>query len=160
MIDLAKQAARRMGAYAKEPLDKRSLSATNIVAYVNRHILPPLSNDNAQHNHQLALRIPVMDGNTVVGVNSITWLQLGQRIASCQRGLNAAGLNTDDQVVVILQPSIDMYCLTLALLGSGMVPVFIDVSMGLHKIRQALSSVTPKLVLTHQRLFRIARWLP
>jgi olefin beta-lactone synthetase len=185
MIDLAKQTVQRMSEYANaqrrgaKPVNTTPtatsvndvpVGTTNIVALVNRHLVnrhqvnrqnaARMKEHRSEHGNQLALRIPVMNGNTVVGQHSITWKELGQRIADCQRGLNTAGLRADDQVVVILQPSIDMYCLTLALLGAGMVPIFIDVSMGLRKIRQALKSVTPKLVVTHQSLYTIARWLP
>lgn len=109
---------------------------------------------------RLAIRIPDMDGNTLLGEDSISWRQLGAEMAACQHGLQRLGLAVDDQVVVVLKPGLRLYTLTLALLASGMVPIFVDPGMGLKKVRQAMASVEPKLLITYRHVRRFARWLP
>ena len=109
---------------------------------------------------RLAIRIPDMDGNSLLGEDSIRWRELGAQIAACQSGLQRLGLCVDDQVVVVLKPGLRLYTLTLALLASGMVPVFVDPGMGLKKVRQAMASVQPKLLVTSRSIQRLARWLP
>ena len=108
----------------------------------------------------LAIRIPDMDGNTLLGEDSISWRELGAQMAACQSGLQRFGLSVDDQVVVVLKPGLRLYTLTLALLASGMVPIFVDPGMGLKKVRQAMASVQPKLLITYRNIQRLARWLP
>ena len=109
---------------------------------------------------RLAIRIPDMDGNTLLGEASISWRELGEAVAACQCGLQRLGLRVDDHVVVVLKPGLQLYTLTLALLASGMVPVFVDPGMGLKKVRQAMASVQPKLLVTYRNIRRLARWLP
>lgn len=75
--------------------------------------------------------------------DEITFGELAARVRAVASGLQAAGFNRGDRVVLLVPPSIDFFVLCFALLSAGIVPVVIDPGIGAHNFRSCTSDVSP-----------------
>lgn len=111
-----------------------------------------------QHPEQTALVIPRMEGARCLFEERVSYGELLGRVARFQDGLKQAGFNNGDRVLVVLRPGVALYALTLALLASGMVPVFVDSGMPRRIVRAAIRAARVKAVVSHRKALRLA-WL-
>ena len=108
-----------------------------------------------------ALLIPTkFDAASVSDYEQASYAELGQRIADFQAGLRAQGLKTGDRVLLLFPVSIDLYALVVALLGLGMVPVFVDMGVGLKKALVAIGDAHAKLIVSVQAFLKYRFILP
>ncbi|MDF1820630.1 MAG: AMP-binding protein [Alcanivoracaceae bacterium] len=112
------------------------------------------------HPEQVALVIPRMEGQRSLAEETVTYGQLLNQVARFQDGLKQAGFGNGDRVLVVLRPGVALYALTLALLASAMVPVFVDSGMPRRVIRAAIRAANVKAVVSHRKLLRLAWLLP
>ncbi|OHD64026.1 MAG: hypothetical protein A2176_05380 [Spirochaetes bacterium RBG_13_51_14] len=114
-----------------------------------------------KHPHREALRIPVAWSNdAVTRYETATFGEMGRKIASYQRGFRKAGYRPRDRVIIMIPPSVDLYCIIAAMLASGMIPVLVDISMGFRKMLTAFDDSMAGAIITKQKFCRIRYFIP
>jgi len=102
-----------------------------------------------------AIRIPLSwSSNMVTEYHTITYNEVVQRSGAFQAGFSAAGFKAGDRIVLMLAPSVELYCLVSALLSSGLVVVFIDPAMGFKKIIMALHDAKACALVSSERFLK------
>ncbi len=108
-----------------------------------------------RHPQRLALRVPcAADGYQ--SAEQLSYAQLLARAAQLQQGLLAAGLRQGERVLLIAQPSLDLYAALLALLGLGMVPVLLDRGMSRSRLLASIRLSGARTLLGERALLK--RW--
>ena len=107
-----------------------------------------------------ALVVPLMKGQKLCGEQRVDYQTLMAISGALQQGLRADGFVRGDRVVVLLRPGILLYALIIALLGAGMVPVFIDGGMPRATVRRALRAANARALISHRKLLWRAILLP
>lgn len=120
----------------------------------------PIFQHAQQAPDQAALIIPRMQGSQLLAEETCSYGDLMTRIGRYQDGLEQAGYAAGDRIIILLRPCIDLYALTLALLATGMVPVFIDSGMPRTVIRAAIRAAGARALVSHKLLMRWAFLLP
>jgi acyl-CoA synthetase (AMP-forming)/AMP-acid ligase II len=110
--------------------------------------------------NRLALYVPLMDRNLCVDEESATFDELQQRVISFQTGWKHWHLKPGDRVILHFKPSIDFYAMTISLLASGMVPVFLDTGMSRRKLVAAILDARPRLIVSTRRFLRFFWLIP
>jgi olefin beta-lactone synthetase len=113
-----------------------------------------------QQPDQLALRLPQMRGKHIKAIQEIRYGELLGRIGTLQTGLLQQGYQRGDRIILVLRPSIELYAMTLALLGLGMVPVFIDAGMPRSMIEAAIRAARARALISHRRIMWLTCWWP
>lgn len=103
----------------------------------------------------VAIRYPIMDGEQLVSVETATFADITKRVSSFQQGLKQQGFRPGDRILFVIKPSISMYCLILACIASGLVPVFVDMGMGFKKIKMAIEDSGAKAIFGVSKLLRL-----
>jgi olefin beta-lactone synthetase len=111
-----------------------------------------------QQPEQLALQLPQMRGRRQHALQQISYGDLLSRVGALQTGLLQQGYGRGDRVIIVLRPSIELYALTLALLGLGMVPVFIDAGMPRALIQAAIQTSAARALISHRRILWLTCW--
>ena len=102
-----------------------------------------------------AIRIPLSWTNgKVTKYQTIRYAEVVQRASAFQAGFSAAGFKAGDRIILMLAPSIELYCLVSALLSSGLVVVFIDPAMGFKKMIMALKDAKASALVSAERFLR------
>lgn len=83
-----------------------------------------------------------------------------ERVARFQAGLQAEGFRQGDRVLVLFPPCVDLYAIVVALLGLGMVPVFVDTGMSRARIIAAFRASGARGVVSVRALLRLWPLLP
>lgn len=111
-----------------------------------------------QQPEQLALQLPQMRGRRQHALQQISYGDLLTRVGALQTGLLQQGYGRSDRVIIVLRPCIELYALTLALLGLGMVPVFIDAGMPRALIQAAIQASGARALISHRRILWLTCW--
>ena len=111
-----------------------------------------------QQPAQLALHLPQMRGRRQRAVQQISYGDLLTRVGALQTGLLQQGYTRGDRVIIVLRPCIELYALTLALLGLGMVPVFVDAGMPRALIQAAIQASGARALISHRRILWLTCW--
>jgi acyl-CoA synthetase (AMP-forming)/AMP-acid ligase II len=111
-----------------------------------------------QQPQQLALQLPQMRGRRQHALQQIRYGDLLTRVGALQTGLLQQGYVRGDRVIIVLRPCIELYALTLALLGLGMVPVFIDAGMPRALIQAAIQASGARALISHRRILWLTCW--
>ncbi len=111
-----------------------------------------------KHPESVAVRYPIMDGNELVSVETATFSEINLKISGFQQGLKKQGFNEGDRIIFVIRPSVSMYCLIIACIASGLVPVFVDMGMGFNKIKMAIEDSKAKAIFGMRKLLRFY-WL-
>lgn len=77
----------------------------------------------------------------------ITFAQLNQRADSFAHYFEAKGIRAGDNVILMVKPSIDFICLSLALFKLGTPIVLIDPGMGYKNLLSCIDKVSPKYLI-------------
>ena len=102
-----------------------------------------------------AIRIPLKwSAGKVTEYQTVSYAEVVQRSAAFQSGFSAAGFKAGDRIVLMLAPSIELYCLVSALLSSGLVVVFIDPAMGFKKMLMALKDAKACALISAERFLK------
>jgi olefin beta-lactone synthetase len=112
------------------------------------------------HPDQLALSLPQMRGKRLKGVQRLSYGELLGRVGTLQTGLLQQGYQRGDRVILVLRPCVELYAMTLALLGLGMVPVFIDAGMPRSMIESAIRAAGARALISHRRILWLTCWWP
>lgn len=83
-----------------------------------------------------------------------------ERVARFQAGLQAEGFRQGDRLLVLFPPCVDLYALVVALLGLGMVPVFVDTGMSRARIIAAFRASGARGVVSVRALLRLWPLMP
>ncbi|KHD08488.1 hypothetical protein PN36_19505 [Candidatus Thiomargarita nelsonii] len=109
----------------------------------------------------VALNIPLeWQSDKVTRYTQMTFGDLLENINAYQAGFKFQGFNTGDRVILLFPPNIELYCLVIAMLASGIVPVFIDTGMGLKKVLMAIKDSRAKAVISVDKLLKMQFILP
>lgn len=73
-----------------------------------------------------------------------TYAQLAKLVYQYQRGLNDLGLAPADRVLMLVSPGVDFLALSLAVMGRGATPVFLDPGIGLEKLMKCIRDTNPQ----------------
>lgn len=115
----------------------------------------------ATHPDRMAVTRPVRwDAQGIHEEERESFAGLARRIAGFQAGLQAEGFRQGDRVIVLFAPCVDLYALVLALLGLGMVPVFVDTGMSRARIMAAFRASGARAVVSMRALLRLWPLLP
>ena len=108
---------------------------------------------------QPALIMPTQwNEHEIQSENIISYGELAQRIKQLRTGLQQQGFVAGDRVIVLFAVSKDLYALIIALMASGMVPVFIDIGMSLSRIRHSIQASRATAMVSCCAALRL-RWL-
>jgi len=109
----------------------------------------------------VALNMPLeWHSDKVTRYTQMTFGDLLESINAYQAGLKSQGFNTGDRVILFFPPNIELYCLVIAMLASGIVPVFIDTGMGLKKVLMAIKDSRAKAIISVDKLLKMRLILP
>ncbi len=111
-----------------------------------------------QQPDQLALQLPQMRGRRQLAVQQISYGELLSRVGALQTGLLQQGYERGDRIIIVLRPCVELYALTLALLGLGMAPVFIDAGMPRALIQAAIQASGARALISHRRILWLTCW--
>lgn len=108
-----------------------------------------------------ALVIPrEWDATGVTAADTMTYGDLGRRVAAFWDGLGRRGVGKGDRVVVLFPVGADLFAFALATLARGATLTFVDTSMRPRRIRQALATARPVAIVTVARILRAGRLVP
>jgi acyl-CoA synthetase (AMP-forming)/AMP-acid ligase II/pimeloyl-ACP methyl ester carboxylesterase len=74
---------------------------------------------------------------------NITFGELAKSVNQYQRGLNELGLAPGDRVLMLVTPGADFLALSLAVMGRGATPVFVDPGIGLERLSRCIQDADP-----------------
>lgn len=121
----------------------------------------PLFEHAAKNPHRVALYIPLTWNETeVTRYETATFGELYKRIAAYYGGLKRAGYRAGDRIIIMVPPSVDLYCIIIALLAAGVVPILVDPGMGLRKMMAAFDESRARTIITVKKLGRLRYFLP
>lgn len=72
-----------------------------------------------------------------------TYGDLAKLINQYQRGLGALGLVPGDRVLMLVSPGTDFIALSVAVMGRGATPVFVDPGIGLERLSRCIKDANP-----------------
>ena len=101
-----------------------------------------------------ALVEPAPSGRPPSEARVTSYGALARRVAAYASGLARQGLRTGDRVAVLLPVGIDLYALTLALMASGLVAVFVESRRARALLEPALRETEARVVVSLHRLLR------
>ena len=73
----------------------------------------------------------------------LTFAELRSLVTQYERGLMARGLGPRDRVLMLCPPGIDFLALSLAVMGRGAVPVYVDPGIGKEKLLRCIADASP-----------------
>ncbi|HOT44205.1 MAG TPA: AMP-binding protein [Spirochaetota bacterium] len=121
----------------------------------------PLFELAAKNPRRIALYIPLeWNESAVTRYDTATFGDLAKKIKAYQGGLQKAGYRAGDRVIIMVPPSVDLYCIIIALLASGMVPVLVDAGMGLRRMVSAFDQSGARTIITIKKLGRLRYLIP
>lgn len=110
---------------------------------------------------RIALYIPLEWNETAVTrYETATYGEMAKRISAYQGGLKRAGFSAGERVIIMVPPSVDLYCIITALLVSGMVPVLVDMGMGLRRMVSAFGESKARSIISVKKLCRLRSLIP
>ncbi|NNM52250.1 MAG: AMP-binding protein [Pseudomonadales bacterium] len=121
---------------------------------MNKNLLSPILLAGQEHPDRIALTLPDESGQE----HSWTYQSLIQDIGCYQHALQQAGGHAGDRVLILSRVRYELYVLTLALLGLGMVAVLLDRGMSRSRILSAISSSGARFAMGELSLLR-SWWL-
>ncbi len=72
-----------------------------------------------------------------------TYGDLAKLVNQYQRGLSDLGLTPGDRVLMLVSPGADFLALSVAVMGRGATPVFVDPGIGLEKLSRCIQDAAP-----------------
>jgi len=123
------------------------MNSGNFAEYIVRGCL--------KHPEMVAIRYPIMDGEKLLSVETATFFDINDKVSAFQQGLKKQGFRSGDRILFVIKPSISMYCLILACIASGLIPVFVDMGMGFKKIKMAIEDSDAKAIFGMSKLLRL-----
>jgi olefin beta-lactone synthetase len=114
-----------------------------------------------KYPRRVALRIPLEWNDTAVTrYESMTFGDMGKRIAAYRGGLTKAGFRAGDRVIIMIPPCVELYCIAMALLASGMVPVMADPGMGFGNMLTAFDDSKARAIISIAKFCRLRYLVP
>jgi acyl-CoA synthetase (AMP-forming)/AMP-acid ligase II len=110
--------------------------------------------------NKTALLLPVMDGQTCIAEDSISYGELNYLVSAYTLLWQKKGWKAGDRIIVILKPSKDLYAIALSLFSMGMVAVFIDTGMGRKKIEMAIRDSNAQAIISMSALIKLFWFIP
>ena len=92
----------------------------------------------AAHSDAVAIVMPGKQSDSATG--SITFGALWRLVQQYRRGLLSRGMVTGDRVLMLVPPGIDFIAFTLAILGNGGTPVFVDPGVGTENLKRCIDN--------------------
>ena len=110
---------------------------------------------------RVALRIPTEWNDTAVTrYDTMTFGEMGRRIARYQEGFRNAGYRPGDRIIIMVPPGVELYCLIGAMLASRIVPVLVDAGMGFGKMLMAFADSRARAIISIKKFGRFRYILP
>jgi olefin beta-lactone synthetase len=114
-----------------------------------------------KYPRRVALRIPLeWNDAAVTRYESITFGDMGRRIAAYRGGLMKAGFRSGDRIIIMIPPRVELYCIVMALLASGMVPVMADPGMGFGNMLTAFEDSKARAIISIAKFCRLRYLVP
>jgi acyl-CoA synthetase (AMP-forming)/AMP-acid ligase II len=110
--------------------------------------------------NKTALLLPVMDGQTCIAEDSISYGELNSLVSAYSLLWQKKGWKAGDRIIVILKPRKDLYAIALSLFSMGMVAVFIDTGMGRKKIEMAIRDSNAQAIISMSALIKLFWFIP
>ena len=76
--------------------------------------------------------------------NRVSFKDLGALVRQYERGLTKYGLKAGDRIVMLVPPGADFLALSLAVMGRGATPVFLDPGMGVDNLVASIRQCDPQ----------------
>lgn len=76
-----------------------------------------------------------------------SYAELDNLVNKFERGLHSLGIKPNDRVLFLFPVGADFLALTLAVIGRGAVPVFVDPGVGKEKLKACITSANPDIVI-------------
>lgn len=81
--------------------------------------------------------------DATVHYSQVTYAELSRKVNQYQRGLSKLGLAPGDRVLMLVTPGTDFLALSLAVMGRGACPVFVDPGIGLDRLTRCIQDAAP-----------------
>ena len=91
-----------------------------------------------------AVIVPSFLGDNVK-YSQINYGEFADLVNKYQRGLSKVGLERKDRVLMMVSPGIDFLALSLAVMGRGAIPFFLDPGMGKEKLFDCIKEIHPDI---------------
>ena len=98
----------------------------------------------AANPDNLAAIVPSFTGDSV-SYSQISYKDFYALINKYQRGLSKLGLEKKDRVLMLVTPGIDFLALSMAVMGRGAIPFFLDPGMGKEKLLKCIVHINPDI---------------
>ncbi len=109
----------------------------------------------------IALVVPQLSADgTTYSETTMSYRELGERIAQCQSGLAGQGFKRGSRIILMAPLSVDLYALLLGIFAAGMSAVFIDTGMSRKKVMQAISDSQADAIVSVGALLKYRLLLP
>ncbi|KPA19144.1 peptide synthase [Candidatus Magnetomorum sp. HK-1] len=115
---------------------------------VSKHIVTLAQKDPYK---KMVLSLSGRDDNGKMGYSHLTCRQFNQQSDDIARGLQRAGVVRGTKTALQMEPGIEWFAVTYALLKIGAVPILLQPSIGLKKMAQCVKEVEPEALVTSPR---------
>ena len=112
---------------------------------VARHIVSLAQKDPYK---KIIISFSGRDDNGKMAYSHLTFRQFNQQSDDIARGLQRAGVVRGTKTALQIEPGIEWFAVTYALLKIGAVPVLLQPSMGMNKMAQCVKEVGPEALIT------------
>ncbi len=133
----------------------------NNKAKTTGNMAEPLFDLAARNASRIALYIPLEWSETAVTrYETATYGEMANKIKEYQGGVKRAGFKAGDRIIIMVPPSVDLYCIIIALIAIGIVPVLVDAGMGLRRMVSAFDESGAQTIITIKKLCRLRYLIP
>lgn len=140
----------------KNDLEKKA-TTTKEQTNISRHIIEFSQRSPYQ---KAILCLSGRDANGKMSYSHLTYRQLNQQSDDIARGLQRAGVVRGTKTALQIQPGIQWFAVTYALLKIGAVPVIIQPSLGYRHMAQCIKAVEPEALITSPKFSMIQLLYP
>ncbi len=123
---------------------------------MSKNLLTPILEASRMHPERIAMILP----DDTHQERSWTYQTMAHDIGRYQLALQQAGGQVGDRVLILSRVRYDLYVLTLALLGLGMVAILLDRGMSRSRILAAISSSGARFAIGEKSLLRSWWFIP
>ncbi len=113
---------------------------------IDRHKINPLYKSFFEQVRDLPQTDAVIKANFLtdtIHYAKYTFSEMASLIYKYERGLSELGLERNDKVLMLVTPGVNFLALSLAIIGRGATPVFLDPGMGREKLLRCIKELKP-----------------
>ncbi len=111
-----------------------------------------------KYPEKLALKYPSIKNNKVV-YEELSFAEFKNEALKVSKGLIEEGFKTGDRIIILFPVSVELYLTIFACFYIGVVPVFLDVSMGRKQLLQAIKDSDTKGIISIDKVLKFKLFL-